>query len=268
MLLPQDIWGRDELNAGLRSHSDVEKAHHKLWLPSIAVLNRVMHADLVTQTEFTLDRIRREICRYVPSQSFPDAMNRLNKDRIVIIAGPPGIGKTTLARILLYEHVKHDFQPVVLNTSIASGLRILEKGKRQIFYFDDFLGLTFLGDRRAEFGQADARAIRNFIDIVADSGTSRLVLTTREHILNQAIQQSELLQEEDLVDFRLVVTMQEYTQTEKAKILYNHIHFGDLPDAFKDTLLSDDFYFEIIKHDKFNPRLVEWLSSFASPIRC
>ena len=45
----------------------VEKRHHKLWLPGTAVLQRVLHSDVVTLTEFTLARIRRDIRRYVPT---------------------------------------------------------------------------------------------------------------------------------------------------------------------------------------------------------
>jgi hypothetical protein len=40
------------------------------------------------------------------------------------------------------------------------------------------------------------------------------------------------------------------------------LYFSDLPTKYQDELLRDDFYLDIIKHDKFNPRLIEWLSSF------
>jgi hypothetical protein len=35
-----------------------------------------------------------------------------------------------------------------------------------------------------------------------------------------------------------------------------------LPTEYQDELLRDDYYLHIIKHEKFNPRLIEWLSSF------
>jgi hypothetical protein len=56
--------------------------------------------------------------------------------------------------------------------------------------------------------------------------------------------------------------MPSYSFAQKARILYNHLYFSDLPSAYQDELLRDDFYLRIIKHNKFNPRLIEWLSSF------
>ena len=56
--------------------------------------------------------------------------------------------------------------------------------------------------------------------------------------------------------------MPSYSFAQKASILYNHLYFSDLPSAYQDELLRGDFYLSIIKHDKFNPRLIEWLSSF------
>jgi hypothetical protein len=36
---------------------------------------------------------------------------------------------------------------------------------------------------------------------------------------------------------------------------------SDLPQPYKETILADEFFFHIIRHDHFNPRLIEWLSS-------
>jgi len=40
------------------------------------------------------------------------------------------------------------------------------------------------------------------------------------------------------------------------------LYFSDLPVEHKDELLRDSYYLRIIKHEKFNPRLIEWLSSY------
>jgi hypothetical protein len=61
----------------------------------------------------------------------------------------------------------------------------------QIFYFDDFLGETFLGNRPDFVGKKEDSVILDFMDIVARSKHARLILTTREHILQHAFQISE-----------------------------------------------------------------------------
>ncbi len=73
---------------------------------------------------------------------------------------------------------------------------------------------------------------------------------------------SERLRLSDLNDLRVFLHMPSYSFAQKARILYNHLYFSDLPPAYQDELLRDDFYLGVIKHDKFNPRLIEWLSSF------
>jgi hypothetical protein len=48
----------------------------------------------------------------------------------------------------------------------------------------------------------------------------------------------------------------------RARILYNHLYFSDLPQPYKDAVLDGDFFLQIIKHQHFNPRLIEWLSTY------
>ena len=42
----------------------------------------------------------------------------------------------------------------------------------------------------------------------------------------------------------------------RAKILYNHIFFSDLPDPYKRALLEDSRYRTILRHDNYNPRII------------
>jgi hypothetical protein len=42
--------------------------------------------------------------------------------------------------------------------------------------------------------------------------------------------------------------------------LYNHLCFSTLPNEYRYKIHKDKFYWEIIKHDNFNPRLIEFIT--------
>lgn len=257
-----NVKGQEDLNNLLGRHPNVEHTHYKLWLASRAVLDRVLHSDVITQTEFQVEKVHATIRRNVRSDAYPKALEILNRDRVVIISGAPGVGKTTLANMLLYTHLERDWEPVIIRRDIAEGQKLFQRGKPQIFYFDDFMGATFLGDRASGLLHNEDRAISDFIDLVRASPGARLILTTREHIFGQAVATSERLRQAGLDSHKLILRIGEYSFGQKAQILYNHLYFSDLPEAYKDALLASDFYLEIVRHPKFNPRLIEWLSSF------
>lgn len=258
-LKPQDVVGAEDLNNLIGQHSDVEGRHYKLWLASRGVFDRVIHNAALTRSEFKARQVYEQARRYVASDAYPKALQMLADQRVAIIAGPPGVGKTTLADLLLYSHLEQGHQAVLIQRDVEEGEKLFQPGLRQIFYFDDFMGATFAGDR--VHGSND-RALLNFIAMIRATPDARLVLTTREHVFAQALGRSERLRHAGLDDLRVVLNMPSYTTMQRAHILYNHLYFSDLPDAYRNELLRGEFYMRIIKHEKFNPRLVEWLSSY------
>ena len=262
VLAAADILGQEDLNNLLGRHPSVEQKHFKLWLASRAVLDRVLHSDVMVQTEFQVEKVYASIRRYVQSNAYPSALQILDRDRVVIISGAPGVGKTTLANMLLYAHLERGWEPVVIRRDIAEGQRLFQRGRSQIFYFDDFMGATFLGDRGVALGRED-RAISDFVEMVRAAPNARMVLTTREHIFGQAVSASERFRQAGLDSHKIILRIGDYSFGQRAQILYNHLYFSDLPDAYKDELLASDFYLEIVRHPKFNPRLIEWLSSYS-----
>jgi predicted AAA+ superfamily ATPase len=98
-----------------------------------------------TQSKFKIQKVYGEIRQYVQSDAFPRALATLGSDRVVILAGPPGVGKTTLANMLLYAHLEKEYNAVVIQRDIREGQTLLQEGEKQIFYFDDFMGSTLLG---------------------------------------------------------------------------------------------------------------------------
>lgn len=257
----EDILGSSDLNNLLGLFPQIERAHFKLWLASAAVLERVLHNAEVTQSDFEFRRIQRRIPRFVQSRCYDLAARQFEQQRILILSGSPGVGKTTMAEFLLYEKFAQGFEPVIARNGLEEARSLYKPGSRQVFYYDDFLGATFLGEGGSAFARSEDREISDFLEMIAEDEHKYLILTTREHILAEAIAESERLEQSAISHFRYVIEVRAYLEMERAQILYNHAYFNQLPRRYLDELLRDEFYIEIIRHPKFSPRLIDWLTS-------
>src|SRR5580658_6515453 len=61
---------------------------------------------------------------------------------LVLLVTRAGIGKTTLAEMLLLEYAAAGYQPVVVSADVAKANKVWssDPGVPPIFYYDDFLG--------------------------------------------------------------------------------------------------------------------------------
>ena len=175
-----DIYGLDDLNNLIQKYPKIENAHFKLWMTSTNILERILHSDIVNESVFRLEEITEKIKRFVPNLSLDKAHEILEKENCVVISGAPGVGKTTLAEMLIWEFVIKGYEFVNISENIkeAFSLYSLDPNRKQIFYYDDFLGTTNLTKNE------DSRLIL-FISKVNKSQNKKMILTTREYILQQ-----------------------------------------------------------------------------------
>jgi hypothetical protein len=252
-----DIYGREDLNNLLGEHSEIERRHFKLWLTSEAVLRRMLDSGIVADSEAHLDRVRLRLLRYVYNPSFDRARDLLDKSHYCIIAGIPGIGKTTLAEVLLADLVdRQGFEAFRIAHDLSEIRPVKNSKRKQVFYFDDFLGKTALEKLQKN---EDQRLIE-LMEEVAANDNWRFILTTREYILNGARLHYEAFAHPTIDFTPCVVNLADYTRPIRGRILYNHLYFSDLPKEHKLALLQDRGYESILAHRNYSPRVVEYMT--------
>lgn len=251
-----DILGKEDLNSLLSEHSEIEEKHYKLWLSSTNVLKIIVNAAIIGRSSFKIDEINDFSSKYVKTNEHHRALKKLEKLHALIITGEPGIGKTTLADHLCLNYAINGYQLCYIEDSITEAEELFNKEKKQLFYFDDFLGRNYL----MALGRHEDSHVINFIKRISKSKNKRFILTSRSTVLNQGKRLSDLFRVENIDRNEYELNIKDLSGLEKAKILYNHIWFSKLEPQFIDELYVDKRYKKIIDNENYNPRLISFVT--------
>jgi hypothetical protein len=251
-----DIFGPDDLNGLLRKYPDIEKSHIKLWLAGAAVLERVVRSAAHNFTRISKDEITTKVRVYAHNPSFKESRDKLEENHVLIISGPPGVGKTTLGEMLSFAYIDEGWEFIVIR-SLDDGFAEIVDTNKQIFFFDDFLGKIALDARALASKDSD---LARFIKRIRTSPNARFILTTRAYIFEEARRSSEQLADKRLDVSKYVLDVGIYTRRIRARILYNHLLVSGTPKAHIRALIESGKIPNIVDHKNYNPRVIEWMT--------
>lgn len=256
-----EVYGEDDLSLLLLKHAAVERRHIKLWMPSSAGLQALLRSAVGFRARTLAEEITRALPLWVATAAFEDGRQMLDEHGVCVIAGAAGIGKTSLAKMLVGDAIDAGAELVVVSGDIEEAWQVHDPGVHQIIYYDDFLGRAALEPR---LGRNEEDRLVGFTRLAARSATTRFVLTTREYILQHARQLYERFSDGDLDGRKILLDLPAYTRRQRAQIFYNHAHVsGALTPLARAALLADDAYCAIIDHPKYNPRQIEWITGMS-----
>ena len=251
-----DIYGQEDLNQILGNNSDIEKKYYKLWLSSTVVLDRIFSNAIESRSEFLLEDIKEKLKYYVITENHYKAIEKVEESNIIIIAGEPGIGKTTLAEHIVLYYIEKGFKFYNIENSINEAESIYKRDEKQIFYFDDFLGSNYLN---AIEDKKDSHIVK-FMNRIKKDKTKRFILTSRTNIFNQGLALSDTFKSKNIESEEFIINIESLKDIDKALIFYNHIWHSDLSAEFIDEIYIDKRYKKIIQHKNFNPRLIAFIT--------
>lgn len=236
-------------NSWKRSNTRIEK------------INKEIKTDIISSNEDIIEQNRiSEIIKenevFVKTKPFIVAKEKLERGNIVLLHGEPWVGKTTIANELVKIYKEKGYKFIYGRANEIDKLEekiTLNKEQKIICLVDDFLGSNVNHLKNSELDLCLNDLIKKF----KNSYNQKLILTTRTYIYNNAkelfhkfYQCTENI-EEELVD------VGEYTNIEKAQILYKHLEKNNLLWTSQYIELLDNKYYKtIIMHPNFNPGMI------------
>lgn len=251
-----DIFGCSEINELISRNPDIEKKHYKLWISSTNVLRDLLERSKIILSGYVIKEALLNQPLYVRTANHINAIKKLESLHSIIITGEPGVGKTTLAEQISLEYFSKKYEFINISETIEEAYSLIEADKKQIFYFDDFLGSNYL---IALSKNEDSKIVR-FMNIARRNEQTRFILTSRTSIYNQGLLLGDKFFSGNVQNNEYELNVNSITLFEKAQILYNRIWHSRLSNEYIDRIYENKNYHKIIRHRNYSPRLIEYLT--------
>ena len=243
-------------------NKDIVRKHFKLWLYASNILSNINNQKRFIDCESLLANIETESKYYVQTNTYYKCIHLIDKLNILMIIGAPGVGKTTISKMLVLYYASLGYKVRYKTNGKVGNLKkeaFLDKNAndKEIILLDDCLGQHYFN-----MNENQETEIISLINLVKRNNNKKLILNSRVTIMNEAKGRSIDFEEIILKNKEKIymINMDNISIDEKARILYNHMYFKDLPREYYDYVKRDKNYQRIVNHDNYTPRIIEYIT--------
>lgn len=220
-------------------------------------LSEILDERVYKQTKALLRAMQDDLAKFVPTDAYRRAVTSIEDHGFVLLVGEPAAGKTTIAHML--SLVASDrWQCQAMEIENVRDLRASwnPDSSSQLFIVDDVFGATqYQRDKAEAWNQTAghmAAAVRH---------GARVVVTSRNYIYERARDDLKKGAFPLLGEGEVVVDVEALSESERQRILYNHIKLGDQPHTFKSAIKR--FLPAVASHPRFQPEIARRLGTRA-----
>ncbi|MBU3156334.1 hypothetical protein [Clostridium estertheticum] len=254
----EDIYDACRLDSILLDNIEIVKTHYKLWLISSDILNIISNNSSNIDISTLMYDFERKSELFVETRAYREAIKILESENLIMLSGEPGVGKTTLSKMLLAYFASQKYTlRYVSNKSVRDIKNMLLDDSKEIILLDDFLGQHYV-----ELDMSKLEELKNLIIYISNKNNKKLILNSRITILNEALNNNQGFNN-FIIDINVnkyILNVNEMNLLEKGKMLYKHIYFNRLSQEYYNEIQMDERYLKIIKHANFNPRIIEYIT--------
>lgn len=241
-------------------NQDIVRKHYKLWLASTNILSEISNRNIFIDSEELLYEVEKESNLFVETSGYRDALDILLKHKLVILQGHPGVGKTTVSKMILLKLASEGFKVRYSSDSSIKDIKkvlSINRDIKEVILIDDFLGQHYL-----DLKNTNPNEIKSLCQYVIKNKNKFLIMNSRITIYNEALIRNQSLMSffENEEEKIYTIDLDNISYKEKAHIFYNHIYFKKLPVEHFKNLMINKRYRNIVRHENYNPRIIEYVT--------
>lgn len=262
MASADDIIALQDINEFLDNDSNAEiiRKHYKLWLESTNVLNEIFNQNVFVDCESLLYNIDKDQKEFVATNCYKECIEILGRDRILLLLGMPGTGKTMTTKMLALFYAAKGYRIRYTTNGDLTDLKnalSTDKNQKEIVLLDDCLGQHYF-----KMKESQQNELLSLIKYIAMNRNKKLIMNSRVTIFQEAKERSvEFKQFAEDECFQIkILDMGKISVADKGRIFHNHIYFKKLPKEYYLDICRDKNYCKIVKHKNYTPRIMEFVT--------
>ena len=241
-------------------NADVLRKHYKLWLESTEILNQIYNRNIFIDCEVLLADIEEQSKFFVETHYYQESIKVLDKNRILMLLGLPGVGKTITTKMVALYYASQGYQVRFITDGSITNLKksISEsEEEKELIILDDCLGQAYF-----KMKENQENELITLIKYVSRHINKKIIMNSRITIYNEAKEHSDSFADffDDKESLIKCIDMNNLSIENKGKIFFNHLYFKDVPTEYYNNIIMNKTYQIIVRHVNYCPRIIEFVT--------
>jgi len=241
-------------------NADVLRKHYKLWLESTEILKQIYNRNIFIDCEVLLAEIEEQSKFFVETHYYQESLKVLDKNRILMLLGLPGVGKTITTKMVALYYASQGYQVrFTTDGSIINLKKSISESEeeKELIILDDCLGQAYF-----KIKENQENELISLIKYVSRHLNKKIIMNSRITIYNEAKEHSGLFAEffDDKESLIKCIDMNNLSIENKGKIFFNHLYFKDVPTEYYNNIIMNKMYQRIVRHVNYCPRIIEFVT--------